>query len=139
MIQRIGIPAALLLSACIAPSVVDSAGRSVPATPAAAISWHGAASEDLWGLFESVAIEGESAAAVWKIYYHFAPDQTFSGAALVLGESGPLFQTLSGTWKLEGDVLDLGDGVPVSVQAGGDHLKLESAGGVALLRRIPIE
>lgn len=127
----------LAAPACIMPSVLDEKHRAVERAPAE-IQWRAAKVEDLNGLYESVSIEGEQAAALWKIYYHFASDGTFTGAALVIGGPQPAFQTLSGTWKLDENGLDLGDGKPVRTLAAPDQLKLESEGTVVILKRVAI-
>ena len=128
----------LVAPACIAPSVVDSSGRAVAPTTSE-LAWRPARREDLRGLYESVSIEGEAAAALWKVYYVFAEDGSYSGAALVLGAASPEFQTLSGHWTLEGEILDLGEGQTARASAAGEHLKLESDGGVAILRRAAVQ
>ena len=125
----------LAAPACIMPSVLDEKARAVERAPAE-VEWRAARAEDFLGLFESVSIEGEQAAALWKVYYHFASDGTFTGAALVIGGPQPAFQTLSGTWKLDADGLDLGDGQPVRASCAPDQLKLESAGTVVILKRV---
>lgn len=140
------IPRALLLAlasllvpgACISPSVLESEGRAVRTTEDE-LAWRAARAEDFDGLFESVRIEGEVAAALAKVYYHFSPDGTFSGAALVFDGVRPAFQTLSGTWKLSETGLDLGDGKPARAFAAVDHIKLETSDGTAVLRRVPFE
>lgn len=126
-----------LAPACIMPSVLDEKARAVDRAPAE-VHWRAPRAEDLNGLFESVSIEGEKAVVLWKIYYHFAGDGTFTGAALVIGGEQPAFQTLSGTWKLDEDGLDLGDGQPVRASCAPDLLKLESEGTVVVLRRVAI-
>lgn len=126
------------LCACISPSVVSSEGRAV--RPAAEeLLWSPARAEDFDGLFESVRIEGEAAAALGKVYYHFSPDGTYTGAALVFDGVRPAFHTLSGSWSLTEQGLDLGDGQPARVWAATDHLKLETPAGEAILRRVPLE
>jgi hypothetical protein len=127
-----------LAPACISPSVVDSTGRGVQLEPAA-LDWRPAGPEALDGFFESISIEGEAAAALVRIYYHFAPSGSYTGAALVIGGAEPEFQTLSGQWKLGPDGLDLGDGVPVRLLATPEHLRLESEGGVVTLRKRALE
>ncbi len=123
------------LPACIVPSVLDEKQRSIEVA-AEELAWLPARSEDLRGLFESVSIEGEAAAALWKIYYHFAPDGTFTAAALIVGGAQPQFQTLSGTWNISEQGLDLGTGEPVRALFAADRLRFELAGGVAILRRV---
>jgi len=129
---------ALLAPACIAPSVVDSTGRSV-AIAATDVAWRDAQAADFDGFFESTSIEGEAAAAIGRIYYHFAPSGTYTGAALVIGGLEPEFQTLSGRWTHGPEGLDLGDGVPVRASAADGFLRLASEGGVVTLRKQVIE
>jgi hypothetical protein len=124
--------------ACITPSVIDSSGRAV-APESQEYHWIPAQASDLDGLFESVAIEGEVAASLWKVYYAFSADGSYTGAALVLGGANPEFQTLSGSWTLHENTLDLGDGQTVRADVSGDHLRLSSEGGVAILRRAAIQ
>jgi hypothetical protein len=130
--------AAALLSSCIAPSVVASSGRAVVAK-VDELAWRPARAEDLLGLFESTAIEGEAAAALWRVSYYFAADGTFSGAALVLGDAGPGFQTLSGTWTLADGELDLGEGSLARASAAPEFLRLVSDGGAVTLHRVAVE
>ena len=137
-IRVLAIATLALAPACIAPSVVESSGRAV-APRAADVAWRPATNEDLRGLFESISIEGEVAASLWKVEYVFAADGTYSGAALVLGGSNPEFQTLGGTWSLAGDVLDLGDGQTARVRAADDRIELSSEAGVLVLARAEVE
>lgn len=130
--------ACALLPACIAPSVVASTGRAVEAPEERAPDWREPQAADLEGLWESVAIEGEVAASLSRVWYHFAADGTYSGAALVLAEANPAFQTLSGSWTLRGAALDLGDGTTVRASIAADRLRLESEGGIAVLRRAAV-
>jgi hypothetical protein len=129
---------ALLAPACIAPSVVDSSGRAV-ALAATQVEWRDAQPADFDGLFESTAIEGDAAAAIGRIYYHFASSGSYTGAALVIGGADPEFQTLTGRWALGTDGLDLGDGVPVRASAAEGWLRLASEGGVVTLHKQAIE
>lgn len=131
--------ALLAAPACITPNVLDKQARAVETAPAQ-IEWRAAEAADFRGLYESASIEGEAAASLWKIYYHFAEDGTFSGAALVIGGPQPEFQTLSGTWKLDEHGLDLGDGQSVPVFAADGRLKLAPAEGeVVILQRVAIQ
>ena len=122
-------------SSCITPNVLDETKRGVEA-PLAQVAWQSAVAADLNGLFESTSIEGEAAAALWKIYYHFAPDGTFSGAALVIGADQPQFQTLTGTWKLDENGLDLGNGQIGRAFVAPLQLKFEAEDGVFIFRRV---
>ena len=140
MIARCSVVLAALLgpSACISPSVLDSQGRAVHQVEEE-LAWSAARAEDFDGLFESVRIEGEVVGALGKVYYHFDPDGTFSGAALVFDGQRLTFQTLSGTWGLSEDGLDLGDGIPARAFAIVDHIKLQTSGGTVVLRRVPFD
>ncbi|MCY2959190.1 MAG: hypothetical protein NTY35_03410 [Planctomycetota bacterium] len=130
--------ALLCSTGCITSSVVDSTGRAV-AVPDTKLVWSPARPEDLRGLYESVSIEGEVAASLWKIEYVFGADGSYSGAALVLGADNPQFQTLSGRWTLDNGILDLGEGQTARASSAADHLKLENEGGVAILRRAAVQ
>jgi hypothetical protein len=112
--------------------------RAIGALPAE-FAWQPAEKGDLQGLFESVSIEGEAAAQLWRVYYHFAEDGTYTGAALVIGGERPEFQTLSGQWDLHAGALDLGDGSRIAAFAATDHVKLETDGGSVVLRRAAIQ
>jgi hypothetical protein len=127
----------LAATSCISSSVVASSGRSI-APKTAEIAWRPARSEDFRGLFESISIEGEVAASLWRIEYEFEADGTYSGAALVLGGEHPEFQTLAGTWSLAGDVLDLGDGQTARVRAADERLELASEGGTIVLSKAAV-
>ncbi len=133
-----------LCGGCIAPSVVDSAGRAVELAPAPT-NWAPARAEQLDGLFESLSIEGEAAASLWRVHYHFvrtsteAPVGTYSGAALVIGGASPQFQTLSGEWSLSNGRLEFSDGSGAQVFASGEWLKLASDGGVVVFRKAAIQ
>ncbi len=129
---------ALLSPACITPNVLDSRARAIE-IPAAQVVWRAARAEDFRGLFESTSIEGDAALSAWKIYYHFAEDGTYSGAALVTLGAQPQFQTLSGTWKLDDHGLDLGDGSLAHAFAAQEQLKFESEGGTVILRRVAVQ
>ena len=131
--------AVLAWTGCITPSVIESSGRVVELAPKN-VAWRPALPADLRGLFQSESIEGEAAAVLQQVLYYFAADGRFSGAALVLGEQGPEFQTLGGTFTLHLDQLDLdldfGDGSLARVTATEDRLRLESEGNVVILRRV---
>jgi hypothetical protein len=126
----------MVTPACFAAKVIDSKDRAVE-LPASQLAWQHARAEDFSGLFESISIEGLAAASYWKIYYHFADDGTYTGAALVIGGAQPEFQTLSGKWKLDEAGLDLGNGQVGRAFAAPDHLKLESEGLTLILHHAP--
>lgn len=138
MSARISLVVLLACSGCIAPSVVSSTGRQVSAEVAPA-QWRPATAADVPGFYESERIEGESGASLAKIYYSFAADGTFTGAALVLGGTNPEFQTLSGTWTFQDGALDLGDGQPIELNAADGRLRLATPAGAAVLKRIALE
>lgn len=129
---------ALAGAGCFANTRLDSAKRAVETAPAELV-WRAATAADLRGLYESVAVEGEAASALWKVYYHFAEDGSYTGAALVIGGAHPEFQTLSGKWTLADGELDLGEGERLRAFAAADRLRLESATGVAVLRRVELQ
>ena len=121
--------------ACITAKVIDSKDRAVE-IPLAQVAWQPAHSADFRGLFESTSIEGEAAASAWKLYYHFADDGTYTGAALIVSGAHPEFQTLSGNWQLGERDLDLGDGTVVHAYAAPEQLKFQSEGGTVILRHV---
>ena len=122
--------AALALLPGCASTVVDASARAVEVQQDVR-EWRAADPSDLTGLFESVRLEGEAAAALWKLYYHFAPDGTYTGAALVFDGERAAFQTLSGTWSLAGDRLEI-DGAETSrASVSGGDLRIEGAAGAA--------
>ncbi len=126
---------ALGASSCITATVIDEHARASRIASTAA-AWAPATSELLAGGWESETIEGEAAAVVLKIYYHFAADQTYTGAALVLGDANPEFQTLTGSWSLDSGQLRLNQDEPVTAAIDGDRLRLESAGENVVFRRV---
>ena len=121
--------------ACLASTVMPREERAAPAA-APLVEWRSAERADLLGYFEAETIEGEAAASLWKVYYHFAEDQSYTGAALVRPpDAPPQFQTLSGQWQLEAGGLVLDGADPVQALAGEGRLKLVAPGGSLLLRR----
>jgi hypothetical protein len=129
--------AILGIGGCIAPSVVESSGRAVTEAPTT-LEWRPALDRDLDGAFESELIEGEAAGALLKLYYHFAPDGRYSGAALIQGDDGPAFQTLSGRFTLASGELDLGEQSLARASVAGERLRLESDGTTIVLRRVEL-
>lgn len=126
--------AALAVAGCAGSGALDPAlrGRAEPQAPE---QWHPLEPAALDGLYESERIEGEAAAALWKIEYHFGADGSFCGAALVFGERGAEFQALGGAWSVpEPGRLRLGDD-EARAQVDGERLRLELDGGVVILRR----
>ncbi|MCK6446541.1 MAG: hypothetical protein L6Q99_09135 [Planctomycetes bacterium] len=125
-------------SACIAPSVVASTGRAV-AVEERALEWRDATTADVVGFFESERISGEVAASLARVNYVFAADGYYTGAALVLGGEHPEYQTLVGTWRLDGARLVLDDGEPVELAAADERLRISTPDGVLVLRRAALE
>ena len=128
----------LALSACIPSNVVAADDRAVTTT-SADLAWTDPVPARLAGLYESVSIRGDAAAAMQKAYYWFAADGIFTGAALVRGdgESTPQFQTLGGTYRIAQDQLWLGeDSEPATLRAARGHVRLTSAEGDLVLRRV---
>ena len=139
MISR---PAAIgvlaLATACVHAQVMAKDDRAVDAH-ASERSWRPAEPGDVHGLYESVSIEGEAAASLWRIYYHFAEDGTYTGAALTLGGAQPEFQTLSGTWSIADSTIEFDAATRARAEVAGDELRLETEGGVVVLRRTAIQ
>ena len=125
---------ALALPGCIPSNVVATEDRMV-ATDLADAAFEPAPGLLLEGLYESVDIRGEAAASLRKIYYLFAPDGTYTAAAL--GQDGALyaFQTLSGTWHHGAAGLVLDGGEPVTLEAAGDLVRLTAPTGVLVMQR----
>jgi len=126
-----------LASACVHARVVAQDDRAVAL--ASEKGWRPAEPADVHGLYESVSIEGEAAATLWRIYYHFADDGTYTGAALTLGAAQPEFQTLSGTWALLDATLVFDSASRATAEVAGDELRLGTEGGVVVLRRAALE
>jgi len=126
-----------MVTGCVPSNIVAVEDRMVIETPVIDQPWEPANRSDLVGLFESLEIHGEAAAALWKVYYHFSADGGYSGAALVAGDDGVRFQVLSGTWTFTEDGrVDLGDGSePLQARVSGGFLQLESAAGTVVFRR----
>ena len=99
------------LTGCYGDMTVEAQARAV-SLEAPEPSWRAATPDDLDGFFESTRLTGETAGAVLKTYYQFAPDGDYSGAALVLSDEGPRFLVIAeeGRWTLDREGLDLHDG-----------------------------
>lgn len=138
MIRLPLIGALALACGCVHAKVLERDDRAVGARTSEK-SWRPADPADVRGLYESVSIEGEAAAALWRIYYHFADDGTYSGAALTLGGARPEFQTLSGTWKLADGTIEFDSATRAEAEVAGEELRLETEGGVVVLRRAAIQ
>lgn len=124
----------LLLAGCYASNVVAVADRRVVES-VEPTNWRRAGSADLLGYHRSLRITGPCAASLRKLCYWFDADGRYSGAALVAGDGDTAFQTLGGTWLLNGEGLVL-DGAPaVTVEAVDDLLRLTTDQGVLVLVR----
>lgn len=120
---------------CIPSNVVADEQRAVMLKPDE-LAWAASAPASLSGLYESVRIEGEIASGMWRVYYHFATNGAFSGAALILDENGPAFQTLRGRYSLADGEIRLGeDAEPARLGTAPDHLRISTADGTIVLRR----
>jgi hypothetical protein len=126
--------APLVLAGCYASSVVAPQDRAVVEDlPAAA--WRPAAAGDLDGLFTSARIAGDAALSLRFCAYVFATDGRYTGAALVDGDDGPAFQTLSGRWALGEGGLRLDGAPPARCEAAAGWLRLTTGNGSLLLHR----
>jgi hypothetical protein len=131
----IATPILLSSAACTSSHKLDENARIATTAPEN-IAWGAARREDVIGYFESERITGEAAASLRKIYYSFASDGTYAGAALVQDAGKSTFQVLSGKWTLTGPTIKLGDdGAPTKIFAAPDRLRLDSDGGSVTLRR----
>lgn len=124
-------------AACIPSNVVAPEDRMVVAPPDD-VSWIAATRGDLPGYWVSERIEGQLAGVLLEVRYLFLDDGSYTGAALARAHGRPAFQTLSGTWTLEGEELRLDDASPALVEASGDErLRLSGGDGRVVLRREP--
>lgn len=123
------------LCGCYASNVVARADRAILVAPAE-LPWQPATAVALDGLFESISIEGEAAVALQRIWYFFARDGRYAGAALVDTPDGPQFQTLNGRWQLGEQGLVLDDAAPATTEAAPEHLRLRNDGGTLVLKKV---
>jgi len=125
-----------MLASCIGSSLIDTNQRMLQLEPVQR-EWSLPSPQDVEGQFESTEITGAAAGSVLKIYYYFAGDGRFSGAALVIGSSGPTFQVLEGRWALSEGKLSLGsDSEAATVHRCGDLLRLTTTDGRVVLKRV---
>ncbi|MFN0058658.1 MAG: hypothetical protein ACKVX7_09410 [Planctomycetota bacterium] len=138
--QRMLVQGSILLltvapAGCIPSNVIDVEQRAVRRGAIEQV-WRTAEESHLRGFWASESVRGPGAETVLRLYYYFAADQRFTGAALITGDRGAEFQTLSGSWSLADGQLDLGDGSPaLRAEAGGRRLRLSSADGDAIFQR----
>ncbi len=121
---------------CIADSVLDEHARASAPEEQPILPWVPASPPDLLGGWESDGIEGEVAGLVWKIDYYFSDDGSYTGAALVLADPDPQFQTLTGTWSLDSGALTLNSDAPVPAWIASDRMKLDGPTGTVTFRRV---
>jgi hypothetical protein len=126
------------LGGCYASNVVAEADRAV-VVPVAQLEFAPATAAEVRGLFESLQIEGDAAFTLRKVWYWFAPDGSYAGAALQETADGMTFQTRNGTWRLDASGFALDDGGPAVLLAAPEHLRLETPGGALLLRRARLQ
>lgn len=122
------------LAGCIPSNVVAKQDRMVEAPLAELVFAPGDAAQ-LSGFYQSVAITGDAAVSLRKVYYWFGDGGRYTAAALVEGPEGVEFQTLVGSWRAtaEGLVLDDAEAVPIVVA--GEHVRLATPGGQLTLHR----
>lgn len=138
VMQRAALAACLFGAACIGSNVVAPTERMAPAGDAD-LPWAPAAAADLVGFHESVDIQGDAAVALRKIFYLFAADGTYTGAALADDGERLAFQTLTGAWSIGPDGLVL-DGQPAAkCEAAIGQVRITAPTGVLRLRRKPVE
>lgn len=126
--------ACLCLGGCYASNVVATSDRMV-ATEDAKLDWRAAVAADLQGLFVSTEITGNAALSLRSVSYWFANDGRYSGAALVDGDDGIAFQTLSGRYALTADGLALDGAAPIPCEVARNHVRIRTGSGDLILRR----
>lgn len=125
------------LSACIPAHIVATDARLVrPAVDALEFQVDGKFAPR--GLWQSVDIRGEAAAALRRIWYWFRADGTYSAVALCELDAVS-FQLRDGTWSLQEFNLVLDGGEPAELMVAGDHLRIRTATGSVILRKEPLE
>lgn len=121
------------LGSCIAPSVLDESARAIDT--GIEREWRPAVAEDLNGLYGSIDIKGPAAAALSKLFYSFEPGGSYTGAAL-FSEVPPRFETLSGTWELDGSQVSLDGNESASLEAADGALRMSGAEGTVTFVRV---
>ena len=132
--RSIALAAALPLLGCYASNVVAREDRAVGDRQLPE-HWTAATPADLAGLFESVRVTGDAAVSLRSVHYWFGGDGRYTGAALVDGDDGMAFQTLTGRWALTDAGLALDDAPPARCEAAPGFLRIGTAGGELVLRR----
>ena len=127
--------AAAALPGCIASNVVAPAERMV-VQDLGELAFAPAPGLQLAGLYESLDIRGDAALSLRKVYYLFAPDGSYTAAALTESGGTFAFQTLSGSWRSTPAGLVLDEAEPVPLEQCGEHLRLSApTGSLILIRR----
>jgi hypothetical protein len=132
----VGLLASIVLplsAGCYASNVVAPEDRAV-AGATLPTTWRPARAGDLRGLYMSVAISGDAALSLRRVWYWFEADGGYAGAALLEGEEGVAFQTRNGRWTLTENALRLDDG-EAAIDAADGFLRLRSQNGEVVLRR----
>lgn len=124
-----------LFGGCYASNVVAEKDRAVVERSSLAdAQWRAAAAADFAGLFETIEIQGDVALSLKKVWYWFEANGRYSGAALVDGDDGIAFQTLTGSWKLTEGGLSLDEGDPLAASAAPSLLRMSVPGGTLVLK-----
>jgi hypothetical protein len=126
--------AAGLLAGCASSEPVAPEARAVkPAAETA--DWKPAQTATLLGTWHSRLVEGEPAASLLGLYYHFSADGSYAGAALVAG-SPPAFQVQNGHWSLAAGRLTLDEGEePATLEEAPGMLRLTTSQGRVIFDR----
>lgn len=137
--RRLAVACSLLvLVGCYPSNVIEETDRAVRLRAETA-EWGPLEPERFPGAYASEEIEGEAAASLVEVRYVFHPDGSYTGAALTLGNPNLRYQTLDGTWTLEGDRLVLDGAAPgVAIEAAGERLRLADGTGTVVLRRFEL-
>lgn len=126
------------VAACI-PSNVTRPQDRMAAAAEAAPAFAPATVADVVGFHESIDIQGDAAATLRRIYYLFAADGTYTGAALADDGERHAFQTLSGVWRLAPEGLVLDEQPAVACDAAPGQLRIAAPTGVLRLKRGKVE
>jgi hypothetical protein len=135
---RVALAACLLAAACIPSNVTPPTDRMMAPTEEA-LAFGPATAADLVGFHESVDITGDAAVSLRKVFYYFASDGAYTGAALVDDGERLSFQTLSGRWQLTPEGLVLDDEAPARCEAATGQVRIATATGALRLRRAKVE
>jgi hypothetical protein len=126
------------LAGCYPSNVVSSTDRAVRSGDAVAqLAWRACTAADLAGFFASRSIEGDAALSLKKVFYVFLDGGRYTGAALVDADDGLSFQTLGGSYVLEGGMLALDGAAGARCEAAdGGFLRIAMEGGAIVLCRV---